>query len=192
MILVIGNGKSRESLDLSKNSDTKIGCNAAARDLTVDHLVCCDRRMVKESLIIEHSSIYTRSRWSGEFSEESVKALPELPYEVITRPDDPWHWGSGSYAVHLATTLGDDIKLIGFDLYGLGKDMLHNNIYSDTVNYKSSTSKMVDPSYWIHQIATVFKFNEDKTFTIYQNKDWRLPEQWEFSNVSLDTLDNFS
>ena len=49
--VVIGNGESRGSLDLAnlKNTVTLIGCNAIHRDIVVDHLVCCDQRMVKEA-----------------------------------------------------------------------------------------------------------------------------------------------
>ena len=49
----IGNGESRQDYDLSKLSalgDT-YGSNAVYRDNEVDHLICCDKRMVKECLL---------------------------------------------------------------------------------------------------------------------------------------------
>ena len=48
--LVLGNGESRGSLDISKVSCTKYGCNAIHRDYVVDHLICVDTRMVDEAL----------------------------------------------------------------------------------------------------------------------------------------------
>ena len=49
-MLVIGNGESRENIDLNKINTTKVGCNAIMRDFFVDHLICVDRRMVEESI----------------------------------------------------------------------------------------------------------------------------------------------
>ena len=65
--VVIGNGESRASLDLPnlKKIVTLIGCNAIHRDLRVDHLVCCDHRMVQEVVSRKKSSkianVYTLS-----------------------------------------------------------------------------------------------------------------------------------
>ena len=49
--LVIGNGESRRGIDLEiyRTTHTLIGCNAIHRDLVVDHLICCDRRMGAEA-----------------------------------------------------------------------------------------------------------------------------------------------
>ena len=44
--------------------------------------------------------------------------------------DEPFHWGSGPYAVLLATFLSKYIKLIGFDLYGIDGKL--NNVYENT------------------------------------------------------------
>ena len=49
--LVIGNGESRRHVDVSTYTQhTLIGCNAIHRDLNVDHLICCDRRMAEEAV----------------------------------------------------------------------------------------------------------------------------------------------
>ena len=50
-VLVIGNGESRRHVDFSAYADyVLIGCNAIHRDLDVDHLICCDRRMAEEAV----------------------------------------------------------------------------------------------------------------------------------------------
>ena len=49
---VFGNGESRTSVNIDKLEGTKVGCNAIYRDYTMDHLICVDRRMVQESLVL--------------------------------------------------------------------------------------------------------------------------------------------
>ena len=73
-MLVIGNGVSRKDIPLDKIYQEKIGCNAIFRDHYVQHLVCCDKRMVKQALQ-HHDTIYTRQRWNEELG---VLPLPNL------------------------------------------------------------------------------------------------------------------
>jgi hypothetical protein len=188
-MLVIGNGESRTSVDIDKLNGTKIGCNAILRDYKVDYLVCVDKRMLTEALnssYHKHATIYTRHDWwIRSRLEPNLRAMPKLPFESKERYDQPWHWGAGPYAVLLACTLSDDIKLIGFDLYGNNGKV--NNVYKDTANYNMSHKRAVDPRYWIHQIGTLFSLYTDKQFTIYQD-NWRLPETWNYSNVKVDKI----
>ena len=101
-----------------------------------------------------------------------METVPLLPYEGDTRPDDPWHWGSGPYAVLLASRLCYEFKqpvhLIGFDV-----DMgdVVNNIYAGTKNYAEQGSRPIDPSYWIYQMNKVFEHSKDIQFIYYNNKD---------------------
>ncbi len=189
-MIVIGNGESRKHIDISQIKDYKIGCNAICRDFDVDHLVCVDRRMVKEAISNNVScNIYTRQDWMSEFKNyKNVKPVPHLHYEGKLRMDHPFQWGSGPYAVLLATKYAKRIKLLGFDLYSENKNV--NNIYKDTEHYDKSSKHPVDPSYWIHQISKVFELFPKKRFRIYQHKEWSLPESWHFKNVSVDTIDN--
>ncbi len=192
--LVIGNGESRRSLDLSSVKTTTYGCNAIHRDLIVDHLICVDSRMVVEALEnpnINKSVIYTRKNWITQFSNfKNVKLVPWLPYQGTLRMDDPWHWGSGPYAVLLAATNHDEIDLIGFDLYS--ENGLVNNVYKDTKNYLASTKPKVDPSYWVYQISRVFECNPKKTFKIYNDGKWQLPREWNLPNVSKENLQDLA
>lgn len=190
----IGNGESRSDIDINKLYGIKIGCNAILREFKVDHLICCDRRMVQEAIQAEynsHSCVYTRSDWINQFSHhQQIKELPALPYTGNQRYDDPFHWGSGPYAVLLAANLANDesVKLIGFDLYG--NDRLVNNLYKDTTNYSAAQSRSVDPSYWIAQIAKVFEIFENQQFIIYQTTNWSSPKAWIRPNVELDNISN--
>jgi hypothetical protein len=135
----------------------------------------------------KNTIIYTRKDWWVHYRlEERIKPVPELPYQGDQRPDEPWHWGSGPYAVLLAATMADNISIIGFDLYGINNKV--NNVYKDTEHYDNSTKRAVDPRYWIYQIGKVFECFPEKSFTIYQTPDWILPNQWKKSNVVLDKI----
>jgi len=190
-MFVLGNGESRKTIDVASLQGSKIGCNAICRDFFVDHLICVDRRMVDQAhnkYSQNYNKIYTRTDWLDNRKHiKNLFAVPEVPYEIQTRADEPFQWGSGPYAVLLATLMSAEIHMIGFDLYGNGK--LVNNIYKDTENYDSSNKSAVDPRYWKHQIGKVIESNQHIKFTIYQS-EWDLPKQWNFSNVSLDSTRN--
>lgn len=189
--IAIGNGESRTGINLTNLSNRiTVGCNAVVRDFPVDHLVCVDRRMVREAL--QHTNcpnnVYTRQDWISEFKYSSkVLPVPQLPYQGTSRVDDPFHWGSGPYAVLKAAILADRIELIGFDLWSNDKHI--NNLYKGTNNYNSVDHHAIDPRYWIHQVSMVFTHFPDKYFTICNLAGWQLPDSWCLANVSFKTLD---
>jgi len=192
MTLVIGNGESRRNIDIDSINMTKVGCNAILRDYKVDHLVCVDRKMVREAVNTGYQSlIYTRKDWVSEFQHYPlVREVPELPYHGTERHDEPFQWGSGPYAVLLASMItngwSDDICLLGFDLHSTNDRI--NNIYKDTPNYNKSEHHYIDPRYWIHQIGKVFEYFPHHRYKIYAPNIWQLPKAWNKSNVSLDKL----
>lgn len=183
--LVIGNGESRKpvKLNLLKNNFTLFGCNAICRDYEIDHLVCVDRRMVKEALAYKVKNIYTRNDWKRYFPSNDVRTVPELPYQGSNRWDEPFHWGSGPYALLLSATMDPaECHLIGFDLQSTTSTV--NNIYKGTDNYVDKNHRPVDPRYWLKQNAKVFELFPNIQFTIYNTKDWELPKDWQFDNVT--------
>ena len=194
--VVIGNGESRRDIDLNKYKTeyTLIGCNALHRDITVDHLICCDRRMAVEATDnpnTKNTVIYVRDSWYHYFRKilknKNIKLLPALPYTGETKKDDPEHWGSGGFAVLLAASLGfEEIEIIGFDLYPI--DHTVNNIYKDTENYAKAGSRPVDPSYWIYQLGKIFQHYPNTTFIIRNNSLWQFPLEWQKSNVKFIAL----
>lgn len=193
--LVVGNGESRLSFDLKniQNQFCTIGCNAVYRDLEVSHLVCCDKRMILEAVAKinpDKTKIYTRRKWLIGFEDYNIDCVPDLPYIGEARQDQPQHWNSGPYAILLACQLDfDKIFLLGFDLYSENGQI--NNVYKDTENYQSSKSKSVDPQYWIYQLSKIFECYSDKEFIIVNKKDWKIPEQWNLSNVSFRNIEDF-
>jgi len=190
-MLVIGNGESRKDVDIDVLQTIKVGCNAIIRDYHVHHLICCDKKMVSEAITnnrISNKNIYTRSDWQNLFP--GVSMVPELWYKSEERIDQPWHWGSGDYAVLLASELakGQTIHLIGFDLYSTDSNV--NNVYKDTQNYNKSDSRSVDPSYWIYHLAKIFDHYSQNQYIIYPHFK-NLPKSWQnFGNVSTQSLDH--
>lgn len=190
-MLVIGNGESRNSVNIDKLDYTKIGCNAILRDFIVDHLICVDKRMLVEafnSSYHKHAKVHTRrNNFVNYRLEKNIRMVPDLPYVGSERPDDPIHWGAGPYAVLLAAKLTtDDIHLLGFDLYGIDNKV--NNIYKDTTNYALAQKRPVDPRYWIYQIAKVFECFPNNRFIIHQEEKWQCPKAWKHSNVTVDNI----
>ena len=194
--LVLGNGESRRNIPWSNlQYDIIIGCNAIHRDHVVDHLICCDRRMAEEAVnnnLNNNTLIYVRERNYHYFRKirknKNIKILPELPYHGDLKADKPDHWGSGAYALLLAAVLSDQIFLVGFDLYGINDKV--NNVYKNTVNYSKHTSNSVDYSYWVYQIAKIFRYYPNKQFTILNDKTWILPNEWRINNVLLKNFDD--
>lgn len=169
-MLVIGNGESRKGIDIGLYKGTKIGCNAIYRDFSVDHLICCDKRMVIEAQSNGYKgTIYTRKDWLGQL--KGVELVPQLPYNGASRPDDPWHWGSGPYAVLLAARLSNGyVDMIGFDLHSDTPNI--NNVYKDTLNYDKSNKRAIDPSYWIYQIGKIIQHFPEVVFRNYNKNIW--------------------
>jgi hypothetical protein len=194
--VVIGNGESRRGINLEnyKSSHTVIGCNALHRDLVVDHLVCCDRRMAAEAtenIQTKDTLIYVRADWFHYFRKikknKNIRSVPELPYTGDTKKDKPDHWGSGVYAILLAAGMGfDTVEIVGFDLYSVNQ--MVNNIYKDTNNYANSAVRSVDPSYWIYQISKIFMYYPNTQFVIRNHNIWIMPAEWQKNNVSFVAL----
>lgn len=197
-MLVIGNGESRKNIDLTKVNSTMFGCNALHRDTVVRHLICVDRKMVREAIQANYnqtSFIYTRKCWFEEFADyKNLRILPDLPYAGSERYDEPIHWGSGPYALLTAIkTLKQDttIKVIGFDLYGDQRGKV-NNVYKDTDNYDLSIKSAVDPRYWIKQVGILIKLFPSINFIFYNVENWKVPKQWKYKNFVLDNINNFT
>jgi len=197
--LVLGNGESRSNLNLTQfKYDILVGCNAVHRDVSVDYLVCCDKRTVQEAVDAGVKNIYTRDEYAERFN---VNMLPDLPYEGYARIDNPKHWGSGGYAVLLATTMAETVMLVGFDLYGIetysrpGSLTVRklnipqvNNVYKGTKNYSEPDSPAVDHSYWVYQIAKLFEIFYKHKFIVVNKPGWKMPEEWQKNNVEFLAL----
>ena len=112
--------------------------------------------------------------------------MPDLPYVGELRQDDPWHWGTGQYALLVATKycVMDHIHIVGFDMKS--KDGFVNNIYKGSESYDASSKQAVDPSYWIYQNRKIFEHYPKQNFNFYVDQYFKIPEGWEeMSNVQI-------
>lgn len=197
--LVIGNGESRRDVNLIQFNNFKIiGCNAIHRDVQVDYLVCCDRRMADEAVKnvkFEKPLIYVRAEWYRYFRKtlkhKNIQELPLLPFKGELKKDQPQHWGSGCYAVLLAATFEfKEIWLLGFDLYSENNQV--NNIYKNTQHYSKDSSPAVDYSFWVYQISKIFRHFNDKKFIVINKQNWIFPDSWVLENVEFKNIEQIT
>lgn len=198
--VVIGNGESRQNFPTYKLTEhvQLVGCNAIHRDTIVDHLVCCDERMVREAVLNPNTMetrIYVREHGYQLFRKiqkrKNIHLLPNIPNQQLIRVDNSRNWGSGTYA-HLIASQLPQVKivyLLGFDLYSQTQQV--NNLYKDTKNYSSSSSHAIDPSYWIWQSAKVFKTYSHILYKVVNRNSWQLPKDWQLGNVEKISLEEF-
>jgi len=195
--LVVGNGESRNSVNLTKFIEDyeTIGCNALHRDYVVDHLVCCDRRMVEESIESNNTintQIYVREDWFRYFrkirKDKRINIVPDLPYPGKLKQDLPINWGSGPYAVLLGALLQPSVMLLGFDLYPTDDKV--NNIYKGTPNYAPASANPVDYKYWVYQIGKIVKHFPETEFIIFNYPDWKMPREWKYPNVRFEKIND--
>jgi hypothetical protein len=149
--------------------------------------------MVREAvknLNIKNTRIYTRADWADTFSKLGVLRVPDLPYTGSQRWDQPFHWGSGGYALLVAAGISNHIDIVGFDIVSTTGKV--NNLYKDTANYSRSDQHPVDPTYWIYQTSMVFKSFPDKYFTVFNYNDWKMPESWCLANVKFKSIDTLT
>ena len=199
-VLVIGNGESRSSINIQNllGKISLVGCNAIHRDAVVNHLICCDERMVREAVENPNTAstfIYVREhsyQWFRKVQKhKNIILLPDIPNQEHNRIDQPRNWGSGTYALLAASQLPETKKiyLLGFDLYG--NNTLVNNLYKNTKNYSVGGSHAIDPSYWIWQAAKVFKLFPNIEYNIVNHDNWPMPPEWKKSNVEFLNIENF-
>jgi hypothetical protein len=194
--VVVGNGESRRGVNLESYLSTHvlIGCNGIHRDIKVDHLICCDRRMVAEAIVnpdINDTLIYVRDSWYHYFRKilknKRIQHLPPIPVVGELKRDQPDHWGSGCYAILLAAHLGfKEITLVGFDLYPTHDRV--NNLYKGTPNYAKSDAQAVDYSYWVYHTELIFKHYSQCEFTVINHAAWNMPKEWQKNNVKFVAL----
>lgn len=142
---VLGNGRSREPIDLNclKTHGPVYGCNALYRSFTPDVLVATDRPI---AMAIQDSGYALKHRFY------TRKPLPE---SGARRLDSKYQgFSSGPNAVALACLDGyQHIYLLGFDLGTTNGQF--NNLYADTQFYKKSQDPPTFSGNWVKQIMQI-------------------------------------
>ena len=148
---VLGNGTSREGIDLSllQQIGPVYACNAVYRTFTPDYLVAVDTKMVLE--IAKAGYQLKNTVWTN--YNKTYEKLKNFNYF-----EPSLGWSSGPTALNLASSHQyDEIYILGFDYEG--KDNKVNNIFADTPNYKKSTDKATYFGNWLRQSGIVIQKN---------------------------------
>lgn len=143
---VLGNGKSRDGLDLTalRKHGPIYGCNALYRDFTPDCLVATDGPIGKH---IQESGYALKNRFHTRRVIEGSGAR--------TLPREYKGFSSGPNALAQACLDRPSlIYMIGFDL-GTQKGQQFNNVYADTQFYKKSEDPPTFAGNWIRQIRMI-------------------------------------
>ena len=70
----------------------------------------------------------------------------------------------------MGANLAENIKLVGFDLYGTEGKL--NNVYADTDGYKSMYDEAVDCYIGFYKLEKYLNVSPNKKFTIFNTHDW--------------------
>lgn len=176
---VLGNGTSRQSIDLPQLSMCgKIyACNAVYRTFTPDYLVAVDVKMILEI------------NRSGYQHKNTVWTNPNRSFDGIRNLNffNPGKgWSSGPTALWLAAQHGyQRIYILGFDYKGLNEGKTLNNIYANTMNYKKESDSATFFGNWLRQTVSVIKENPHIEFVRVIQPDNYLPPE-------LNKLDNLN
>lgn len=176
---VLGNGRSRLGLNLNslKTAGKVFGCNALYRDFNPDVLVSTDPGITKE---IEHSG----------YPENNVFYTRKPGHPDSKRIIENSGYSSGPIATEFAAKEQFlNIYLIGFDLVGINNK--HNNVYSDTQNYKESNSGSTYYGNWVNQIYSIVKEYTIPNFIRVGNDMQYKPAKWNLPNIKYQTIDEF-
>jgi len=170
---VLGNGKSRESINLPslKRFGKIYACNAVYREFEPDYLVAVDAKMILE--INKAGYQHDHSVWTNR--NRAYDKMNGFNFFQSSKG-----WSSGPTALHLASEhKNNEIYILGFDYTGIDNKL--NNIYANTFNYKKSHEKATYHGNWLRQtLITCQKFSEKRYIRVLGD-DAFIPK--EFSNI---------
>lgn len=158
--IIIGNGSSRDGVDLerlSKNTTT-FGCNALYRDFDADYLCVVDPAMKADI-----------DKYNGESSTTLLAASMGEEYEpYFLHPGHPPRNNAGMFAIMKAIEMGfERLYLIGFDFLAFDKTQVLSNMYEDTDCYGPETkTSLHDSRRRMQYFGWVLEKNPDVRFDI--------------------------
>jgi len=133
--IIIGNGKSREEINLESlvGQGAIFGCNALYRDFDgYDYLVAIDERMINEITV-------TEKRITG----QTIFPPEQERYEETTGRRN----NAGMVAMREAIKQGHTmLYCLGFDFILEGQDSI-SNVYKDSKNYEPHTQSNIEDNY---------------------------------------------
>jgi hypothetical protein len=183
MAFVLGNGISRQDIDLTKLTEHGpiYGCNALYKEFSPSVLVATDRPISEQIQSTGYSlqhCFYTRNPRPGQGARRI--------------PDAYWKHSSGPAAVGIAAEAGHNtIYLLGFDMGPTGNNKF-NNVYADTEFYKASTAAPTYTKNWVQQILQiVYNFPNTEFVRVHGTTTATVPEFQNISNLTAMSMLEF-
>ena len=179
---ILGNGKSRLSVDLTKLSPlgATYGCNWLCKTFSPDCLVATDRPIADA---IQQSGYAQKHRF------HTRKPIVDLGGKHLT--NDYKGFSSGPNAAALSCIDGhSDIYLIGMDL-GTTNGMF-NNVYVDTQFYKKELDPPTYAGNWINQLVKLTEDYPNRQFYRVEGVESVFVKQFnKIDNMKILSMDSF-
>jgi hypothetical protein len=181
---VLGNGTSRQSIDLNQLKENGIvyGCNALYREFEPDYLVAVDTKMILEI----NKSGYQHSHQVWTNRNRAYDKMNGFNFFQSSKG-----WSSGPTALHLASEhKNNELYILGFDYTGIDDKL--NNVYANTFNYKKSHEKATYYGNWLRQtLITCQKFSQNRYIRILGENAFIPKEFSKIDNLSHITVEEF-
>ena len=179
---ILGNGKSRLTVDLTKLSPlgATYGCNWLCKTFTPDCLVATDRPIADS---IQQSGYAQKHRF------HTRKPIVDLGGKHLS--NEYKGFSSGPNAAALACIDGhSDIYLIGMDL-GTTNGMF-NNVYVDTQFYKKELDPPTYAGNWINQLVKLTEDYPNRQFYRVEGVESAFVKQFnKIANMRILSMDKF-
>jgi hypothetical protein len=181
---VLGNGTSRQSIDLNQLKENGIvyGCNALYREFEPDYLVAVDTKMILEI----NKSGYQHSHQVWTNRNRAYDKMNGFNFFQSSKG-----WSSGPTALHLASEhKNNELYILGFDYTGIDDKL--NNVYANTFNYKKSHEKATYYGNWLRQtLITCQKFSQNRYIRVLGENAFIPKEFSKIDNLSHITVEEF-
>ena len=186
---IVGNGKSRQTIDLSTlvGKGTIFGCNALYRNFNnFDYLVAIDNRMIQELIEVTTSD-------SNNMSGEVIIPPEDERWESVEYSPHRRRSNAGMNAMLEAIRRGHNVLYcLGFDFILEGEKSIEN-IYRGTKNYEPNTQSNTSDNYFRVRYCDWFVNQHDDVKFVFVVPDDVATKPMESKNIigmKMSTFNN--
>ena len=186
---IVGNGKSRQTIDLSTlvGKGTIFGCNALYRNFNnFDYLVAIDNRMIQELIEVTTSD-------SNNMSGEVIIPPEDERWESVEYSPHRRRSNAGMNAMLEAIRRGHNVLYcLGFDFILEGEKSIEN-IYRGTKNYEPNTQSNTSDNYFRVRYCDWFVNQHDDVKFVFVVPDDIATKKLESKNIigmKMSTFNN--
>jgi hypothetical protein len=180
---VLGNGVSRESVDIEKlkRRGSVYGCNGLYRTHTVTALIATDQPIslvIQDSGYSKHNRFYTR------------RPMPNTGAQTV--PKEYFGFSSGPIATAIAAKDRENpVYIIGFDM-GPNQHGQFNNVYAGTQYYKPMGAAPTYTGNWTKQLIKIISDHPDQQFVrVMGATTATIPDFANVKNLTNMAMDTF-